>query len=144
MRDWLRLRLPSSAHSIYVDNVVVKKMSEEEIAQMIPTVTSNGSVKLGEDAEFTLENVKTAWSNAAKSVYVDGKPVEGAEVSGNSAIIPASAFKQTGYYEVVIKAEGFAGYECGVPENIKSRYSGVAGKRGLLSGRYKLDGISVK
>lgn len=102
------LSTPAEGHSVYVDNVIVKKMSDEDIAQMIPTVTSNGSVKLGEDAEFTLSNVKSAWSNAEKSVYVDGKLVEEAEVSDNAVIISANAFKQTGYYEIVIKADGFA------------------------------------
>lgn len=98
---------PSDAHSIYVDNVVVKKMSSEDLAQMIPDVVSKGSIKLTESAEFTLSNVKDAWSKAEKTVYVDNKPVKGAEIEGTALLIPANVFKQTGYYEIVIKAEGF-------------------------------------
>lgn len=98
---------PTDPHMIYVDNLSIKKMSEEDKNNMIPTVTSKGAVKLGEDAELKLTNVKAAWSAANKIVYVNGKQVEDAAIDGEDVLISASAFKQTGYYEVTIKAEGF-------------------------------------
>ncbi len=102
------LTTPSAGHSVYFDNVVLRKMSAEDMTKMVPTVVSNGSVKLGEAAVLTLSGAGEAWDDAAKTVYVNGNVVADAEVDTATVTIPASAFNQTGYYEVVIKAEGLA------------------------------------
>ena len=104
------LTTPSDVHAVYFDNICIEEMDDQDELTRIPEVESAGSVKLTQDAVLNLTGVRNAWSAADKTVYVNGTAVGKEDVTfgADKITIAGSVFHQTGNYEVVIKADGFA------------------------------------
>lgn len=98
---------PNASHQIFIDNVYVRKLTAADESAVVPTLKSKGAVKLGNDVTLELSGVQNAWSVASKQVIIDGMYIQRATVEGNTVTIPADVFVQSGYKEIVIRAEGF-------------------------------------
>lgn len=103
------LTTPSDVHAVYFDNICIEEMDDQDEQTRIPEVESAGSVKLTQDAVLNLTGVRDAWSAAEKTVYVNGTAMEkeNCKFDNDKITITGSTFRQTGNYEVVIKADGF-------------------------------------
>lgn len=113
----------SKKHKIYIDNVVLKKATEEEVlASAAPTMNVKSLAKVGQNLTFGYSDNET-WASKKLSVTLDGNVVDDKYVlkdtSKNLITIAADAITSAGRHVWGFTAEGYSKVE--VPVNILER-----------------------
>ena len=121
----------SKEHNIYIDNVVLKKATAQEVADVVaPTIQQTSSAVVGKKLTFSFSDNQT-WASKNLSVTMDGKPVADSyvtkDISKNEIVIAADAITESGNHVLEFSVDGYSTIEVSV--NILA-----AGNNNLLSG----------
>lgn len=121
----------SKEHNIYIDNVVLKKATAQEVADVVaPTIQQTSSAAVGKKLTFGYSDNQT-WALKDLSVTIDGKLIDDSYVtkdtSKNEIVIAADAITESGNHIFSFSVDGYSVIKVSV--NILA-----AGDSNLLSG----------
>ncbi len=102
-----------TAHNIYLDNVVLRPATEDDLNTQPATITLSGATTLGQsvDVSYATDSANDKWLAANKTVYVNGTAVAADKVTfkedNTGFTIAGDVFTAVGRYEIYVVAEGF-------------------------------------